>query len=478
MHISDHKRCFSLKAEDFSLISPNTLTCPIFRSERDAELTKKLYRAAPVLIRDATDDTPECNPWGIQFQAMFHMSNNSGLFRSHSDFQNLGAIRDGIAWQHDEDRYIPLYEAKMVHHYDHRWATYEPDGQTSRDCTLAEKQDADYHNLPRYWVNEWEVTLRTTRAPDDLVKAYKTSDAAKLRMILQCWAAGYALCQGDVAAAEKLLSIEPHIDKSILDLFADDRKIAEAYAVQLEQDYPLTEEEYGRLAPILLELENTPEFSLEQHVRSLLETRRPKYLLGWRDICRSTDERTVIAGIVPLAAVGNNLPLAFVDFRLSGSQVTAFLANLSSLVFDFVARHKVGGTHLNFFIIKQLPILPPNQYTQADLDFIVPRVLELTYTSHVLKPFAEDLGYHGQPFCFDPERRLQLRCELDAYYAKLYGLTRDELRYILDPADVMGEDYPSETFRVLKNRELSEFGEYRTQRLVLAAWDQQMNPTQ
>ncbi len=64
-----------------------------------------------------------------------------------------------------------------------------------------------------------------------------------------------------------------------------------------------------------------------------------------------------------------------------------------------------------------------------------------------------------------------LPAELDAYYARLYGLTRDELRYILDPADVMGADYPSETFRVLKNGELRGFGEYRTQRLVLKAWD-------
>ncbi|MEO5362861.1 MAG: hypothetical protein H7838_04475 [Magnetococcus sp. DMHC-8] len=57
-------------------------------------------------------------------------------------------------------------------------------------------------------------------------------------------------------------------------------------------------------------------------------------------------------------------------------------------------------------------------------------------------------------------------------YARLYALTRDELRYILDPADVMGADYPSETFRGLKNNEMKEFGEYRTARLVLAAWDQ------
>ena len=79
------------------------------------------------------------------------------------------------------------------------------------------------------------------------------------------------------------------------------------------------------------------------------------------------------------------------------------------------------------------------------------------------------------PFPWNPERRAQLRAELDAHYARLYGLTRDELRYILDPADVLGPDYPSETFRVLKNSEMREFGEYRTQKLVLAAWDAREN---
>ena len=117
------------------------------------------------------------------------------------------------------------------------------------------------------------------------------------------------------------------------------------------------------------------------------------------------------------------------------------------------------------------PSSPPERYTEADLAYIVPRVLELTYTAHDLGGWARDVGHDGPPFPFHPERRAQLRAELDACYARLYGLTRDELRYILDPADVLGEDYPSETFRVLKNKELREFGEYRTQRLVLAAWD-------
>jgi hypothetical protein len=108
---------------------------------------------------------------------------------------------------------------------------------------------------------------------------------------------------------------------------------------------------------------------------------------------------------------------------------------------------------------------------QTDIDFIVPRVLELTYTSEAMRPFAEDLDYDGPPFTWDTERRALLRAELDAYFAYLYGLTRDELRYILDPADIRGSKYPSETFRVLKENELAQFGEYRTQRLVLQAWD-------
>jgi hypothetical protein len=110
-------------------------------------------------------------------------------------------------------------------------------------------------------------------------------------------------------------------------------------------------------------------------------------------------------------------------------------------------------------------------YKDPALAFIVPRVLELTYTSRSMALFARDLGYEGLPFAWDEDRRAVLRAELDAWYAHAYGLTRDELRYILDPADVMGADYPSETFRVLKHNEMREFGQYRTAKLVLDAWD-------
>ena len=75
------------------------------------------------------------------------------------------------------------------------------------------------------------------------------------------------------------------------------------------------------------------------------------------------------------------------------------------------------------------------------------------------------------PFNWRPERRWQLRGELDAYFAHLYGLTREELCYVLDPVAVFGEEFPSETFRLLRDRELKSVGEYRTQRLVLEAFD-------
>jgi hypothetical protein len=154
-------------------------------------------------------------------------------------------------------------------------------------------------------------------------------------------------------------------------------------------------------------------------------------------------------------------------------ECSALLANLSALPFDFVARQKIGGTSLTYFYLKQLPVLPPTHYTPSDLAFIVPRVLELTYTSYSMTPFAQDLGFEGEPFPWDEDRRALLRAELDAWYARAYGLSRDDLRYILDPSDLLGADYPSETFRVLQKNELAKFGEYRTQRLVLAAWDRQ-----
>lgn len=163
------------------------------------------------------------------------------------------------------------------------------------------------------------------------------------------------------------------------------------------------------------------------------------------------------------------MPLMFVDQPVD--KIGCLLSNLNSMTLDYVARQTVSGTHLTYGFLKQFPILPPDFYTEPRLAFITAKVLELSYTSHSLAPFARDLGYDGPPFAWNDDRRAHLRAELDAFYARAYGLTRDELRYILDPADVKGPDYPSETFRVLKEREIRQHGEYRTRRLILAAWD-------
>ena len=88
-----------------------------------------------------------------------------------------------------------------------------------------------------------------------------------------------------------------------------------------------------------------------------------------------------------------------------------------------------------------------------------------------MRPWAEDLGHHGPPFAWDEERRARLRAELDAFFAIKYGLSSEELVYVLDPAKAKWPDYPSETFRVLQKNETLRFGEYRTERLVLAAFD-------
>ncbi len=56
---------------------------------------------------------------------------------------------------------------------------------------------------------------------------------------------------------------------------------------------------------------------------------------------------------------------------------------------------------------------------------------------------------------------------------KAMNLLLGKLHYILDLKEVHGEDFPGETFRVLKEKEIHLYGEYRTSRLVLEAWDGQ-----
>jgi hypothetical protein len=194
------------------------------------------------------------------------------------------------------------------------------------------------------------------------------------------------------------------------------------------------------------------------------------WLLGWRDITNATNERTVVSAFIPLSAADDTLSLLLPDME-NAAFSACLLGNLNSLVLDYCAQSKVGGTHIRKNVLAQFPILPPRFYTGSRLGFVTPKVLELSYTSEGLTALARDLGHDGPVFAWDDGRRANLRADLDAFYARAYGLDRDDLRYILDPSDPKGVGYPSETFRVLKEKEIRQLGEYRTRRLVLEAWD-------
>lgn len=193
------------------------------------------------------------------------------------------------------------------------------------------------------------------------------------------------------------------------------------------------------------------------------------WFIAFKDLTSATNERTFIPAIIPRVAIGNNLPLLFPGIS-NVRKIACLFANMSSLIFDFVVRQKAGGLHMNFFYVKQFPVLVPQKYTDSDMNYIAPRVLELVYTSHSMAPFARELGYDGPPFKWEDQRRAMLRAELDAWFAHAYGLSLDDLRYILDPSEAKGADYPSETFRGLKFNEMRDFNEYRTSRLILAAY--------
>ena len=497
--LADERRRFTLTPEDFRLINPNTLTCPVFRSKRDAELTKKLYRAAPVLIYEANaednsanaGELPAENPWGITFsQGLFNMTSASHLFKDE-----------------ESPNHLPLYEAKLIHHFDHRWATYTTDPNTgtvaSRDVTLQEKQDASFSITPRYWVPAREVWLRLADLPDELMRALKADDghATILAVTKVLFGRHLTALHEEAPSITALAAWESFVD---LHAYAKDidpeelgvKPLKKNAGGRLDEGLPLPVQQLLRLAEEASNLPMPPaglssEESAQRLAERWLKESCPKWLMGWRDICRATDERTVIASVLPTVGVGHTMPLLTTVW--DARQTSALLGNLCSLVLDFCARVKIGGTHLTYSYLKQFPVIPPERYTEPDLDFITPRILELTYTAKDMAPWATALisGWkldNGNwkpdtpepirrsplvPFPFDQERRAVLRAELDAYYARLYGLDRNELRYILDTEDVMGNDYPSETFRVLKDREIREYGEYRTQRLVLEAWDRQ-----
>jgi hypothetical protein len=235
-----------------------------------------------------------------------------------------------------------------------------------------------------------------------------------------------------------------------------------------------------------------------------------KWFLAFRGIAATNNERTFIYSIIPYVGAGNSAPVIVFPPEFNTILTAAFLANANSLIYDFIGRQKAAGSNLNFYIVKQMPVLLPNEYSPSLVKELLPKIIELVYNAWDIKSFADDLwtdsddglkiairrqwqenkyrtggnewippkwceidpdGCPLPPFKWDNDRRALLKAELDAIYAKLYGLTTDELRYILDPQDVYGPDFPGETFRVLKEKEIRLHGEYRTKRLVMEAWE-------
>ena len=351
--IEDPDRCFTLAPADFDRVNPNTGTAPIFRTRRDAEITRRIYERHPVLVNRSGGG--ERKAWPVRYHTMFHMTNDSHLFRTAAQLDDEGFYRvEGNRWQKGEELYLPLYQGRMIHQFDHRANSVRVNPESTHNPYLSEQvtqqQHADPHFLPQsqYWVPATAVEATFTESCD--------------------------------------------------------------------------------------------------------------YALAFRDIARPTDVRTVIASIAPKYGYGNSLPMLVPD---DAQAATCLMANLNALCLDFVARQKVQGTHLNWYIAEQLPVIAPEDYDRqlgntTALDLVRDHVLRLTYTADDMVPFARDLGCDSPPFIWDEEERRHLRARLDALYFHLYGLSRDEADYVLS------------TFPIVQKEDEAGFGTYRTRNLILA----------
>ena len=190
------------------------------------------------------------------------------------------------------------------------------------------------------------------------------------------------------------------------------------------------------------------------------------WAIGFRDIARATDMRTCIATVVPGSAAGNTLPLLLGE-QMTPESYCLLLANLNSLAFDYVARQKAQSTHLNWYILEQLPVIDPARLDDAIggvriADFIRVQVLRLSYTAHDLAAFARDLGHvdaRGEvlaPFRWDEADRRRRMAALDGLFMHLYGLGDDDAAHILD------------SFPIVREQDMAACGRFRTRDEVLA----------
>jgi hypothetical protein len=340
--LDDRDRHIALSGDDIKLLNPNTRTCPIFRTKRDAEITKAIYRRVPILI-DHQRTGPTANPWGITFQRMFDQTNDAELFREAETLKSEGLKLKGNRWSKGKQSYLPVYEAKMIQAYDHRAANVVTDqanwvrqGQTL-GTTQVEWQNPEHLTMPRFWVSDM--------------------------------------------------------------------------AVAAHSDGPRT------------------------------------HFLAYKDVTSPTNQRTMIAAMMPFVGVVNSAPLVFTS--VPARRECCLLANLNCVAYDFVMRQKISNVHLNFFVVEQVPVLLPDTYIKpcawsrkkTTLEtWISERVLKLTCTAEDMLPLAEACEftsgsfkneYGGRLNKWDEAERAQLMAELDAAYFLLYGIDHDDAEYIL-----------------------------------------------
>ena len=384
-HLLDPRRIYTLQTSDFARLNPNTKTCPVFRTSRDAKLTAKIYRNSTILYNEITGE----NPWNIKFGSMIHMSNDSYLFRTYAQLTAQGATLNGNTFTTvDGETYIPLYEGKMIWHYNHHFGSWPTEGERPNSINMPSEDELanpDSCIMPWYWVPLAAVKERFVKYDKDGNVVWE-------------WQKKWSLC--------------------------------------------------------------------------------------FRAISKPTNERTFVCSPIPNATgVGNSATLLYAE--RGTMPVASLCAMLSSIVFDYTIRQKVGGKNISTFFVKQFPVLTPDQIPSVMQWQIVKRVAELCYFNHDMDGWAEELWEEmseeqraelpqlgaQQPWVYNPERRAILQAELDAIFAHLYGLDTEDLRYILEPEDICGKGCINETFRVLKDNELRQYGEYRTKRLILEAWN-------
>ena len=489
--LKERERRFTLSAEDFSLFNPNTRTCPIFRTRRDMEIARKMYQRAGVFWKEANEAEEEENPWGVKFSTMFHMSNDSGFFRTRLELEEEGWKLEGNDFIHGDDRYVPLYEAKLFHQYDHRFATFkgvsdldikEGKGKT-QPMTAAEKSDPQSVSLPRYWVAEEEMEKRLDKSKIDIQLGTEQNRTEQNRTeqnrteqnrTEQNRTEQNRTEQNYWMLSQSWLAVRSPADHQLNQRengsFCHDSTCAFGPFWSNGHSWIILFRDIARSTDYRTAIFVATRGTAVSNKAPILNIDYGKWLQAFRGITTSTNERTLLSDTLPESAVGNSAPI--IDYRNARAVASALvLANMNSLPLDWAARFSVGGVNMNFFIVKQLPVLPPEAFLERSVcghpwvQLVVPRVLELTYTSNELNGFAADLGYEAPPIPWNEERRHCLRCELDAIFAQMYGLERSDLEWILDA------QAPSSSFPALKQNELGEFGEYRTLRYVLHAFD-------